>query len=453
MSFLWRRCTRQQPAIAAALLCASLLMLVCVGVRSASDEAGTLDCSVRVPNYSAAEQQHTRMFLDAIKAAIPALTSVWTCDNFCAHKGVECTEAGLHVRLNVDDLVGSLPEIPEGVIGSSVVVTKLTFSGDISNLKGTLPVSWHQLTSLSSFVFISTGVEDTPPEMRRNSIQSRVMTDDAGFIQAAWASTAQRASSLPVSRVSDNNMIGSPHSAWAGASKMERNYLQKKVDERSLPEEWGNMINIKVLNLTNLSLSGTLPASWASLRLLEQLLASNNLLEGTLPASWGSLKKLLDLQLIGNKFTGIIPQEWGEMTALQRVSLQLDYCTCVPQSWITRKVEVRLYSTVLGGDCEITSDCGSSSSSSELECDGPIPFYTPTQQAHTRNFLEAFKYTITDLQPLWTCTNFCVWEYVHCTPAGVAVEITGTEFFGSVPEVPADVNPSEVVVSKLDFSH
>ncbi|TPP46482.1 hypothetical protein CGC20_0700 [Leishmania donovani] len=133
----------------------------------------------------------------------------------------------------------------------------------------------------------------------------------------------------------------------------------------------------------------------------------SNRMSGTLPPNLPICNpKMKYLYLHNNTgLEGTIPKEWGSWTSLQIINIELtNLCGCPPKEWAT---------------------------------------FNPS----------AFKYTITDLQPLWTCTNFCVWEYVHCTPAGVAVEITGTEFFGSVPEVPADVNPSEVVVSKLDFSH
>ncbi|CBZ37961.1 proteophosphoglycan ppg3, putative, partial [Leishmania donovani] len=170
----------------------------------------------------------------------------------------------------------------------------------------------------------------------------------------------------------------------------------------------------------------------------------SNRMSGTLPPNLPICNpKMKYLYLHNNTgLEGTIPKEWGSWTSLQIINIELtNLCGCPPKEWATfnPSVIVLAEDRITNPDlCKVSCKDSSSSSSPELECDGPIPFYTPTQQAHTRNFLEAFKYTITDLQPLWTCTNFCVWEYVHCTPAGVAVEITGTEFFGSVPEVPAD---------------
>ncbi|XP_010702472.1 proteophosphoglycan ppg3, putative, partial [Leishmania panamensis] len=459
MSSRSSRHTRQHSVLVAALLCVTLSMLASVGAHSASDGPHLNACASRVPYYTAVQQEHTRLFLDAMKVSIPALASVWTCNNFCAHEGVECTKAGLKLRLDSGALSGSLPEIPESIDGPSVVLTEFTFFGHGDNLKGTLPASWYQLTSLSSFVLTSSGIAGTLPEMWGTPVESRAEKGYGAISRMAKGRSAQQKSSLRIFRAAGSNISGPLPASWSQYTTLEEIHLQDNPIEGTLPASWSSLINLRILNLTNTNVTGTLPESWGAMQSLQVFHAKNNKLYGTLPASWGSLSALNDLQLIGNLFTGIISQEWGQMNALRRISLQLSQCTCVPESWITKKVDVTLYSTDDKAMCEITSVCPSSSSSapssssSALECDGPIPFYSESQQVNTRSFLEAFKDTIEDLQPLWTCMNFCVWPYVLCTPAGVAVEITGTEFFGHVPEVSPDVDTAEVVVTKLDFSH
>ncbi|KAG5466640.1 hypothetical protein LSCM1_00809 [Leishmania martiniquensis] len=182
---------------------------------------------------------------------------------------------------------------------------------------------------------------------------------------------------------------------------------------------------------------------------------ANNRMSGPLPPSLPRCNPRIKYLYLQNNtgLSGPIPKEWGNWTSLQVINLELtDVCGCPPQEWakVNPPVIVKAEAQVNDPDLCKTS-CSGSSGSSGLECDGPIPFYTVNQQVNTRHFLEAFTHTLQDLQPLWTCTNFCVWDYVRCTPAGVEVEITRTEFFGYVPEVPANVDPSEVVVTKLEF--
>lgn len=77
--------------------------------------------------------------------------------------------------------------------------------------------------------------------------------------------------------------------------------------------------------------------------------------------------------------------------------------------------------------------------------------FTPAQQSNTRAFLLAFTDTLlSDVKPYWTGTDFCGWLGVTCTAPG-ELQLSFPNYYasqpGHLPEVPADVDPSEVTTS------
>ncbi|XP_042948291.1 probable LRR receptor-like serine/threonine-protein kinase At1g53430 isoform X2 [Carya illinoinensis] len=105
-----------------------------------------------------------------------------------------------------------------------------------------------------------------------------------------------------------------------------------------LPAEFGELTNLRILDLTRNYISGSIPTSFAQLPLvnlsllgnrisevppkigdissLEELVLEDNLLEGPLPESLGNLSNLRRLLLSGNNFTGAIPETFGNLKNL-----------------------------------------------------------------------------------------------------------------------------------------
>ncbi|KAG6637126.1 probable LRR receptor-like serine/threonine-protein kinase At1g53430 [Carya illinoinensis] len=105
-----------------------------------------------------------------------------------------------------------------------------------------------------------------------------------------------------------------------------------------LPAEFGELTNLRILDLTHNYINGSIPTSFAQLPLvnlpllgnrisgvpseignissLEELILEDNLLKGPLPESFGNLSNLRRLLLSGNNFTDAIPKTFGNLKNL-----------------------------------------------------------------------------------------------------------------------------------------
>ena len=94
-----------------------------------------------------------------------------------------------------------------------------------------------------------------------------------------------------------------------------------------IPEELGNLTNLRVLNLHSNKLSGDLP-DLSRITGLEELYLPNNYdetvqdsgLTGTVPTWLNGMTKMRELWLWGNQLSGTIPDLSG-MTSLQKLKL------------------------------------------------------------------------------------------------------------------------------------
>ena len=87
-----------------------------------------------------------------------------------------------------------------------------------------------------------------------------------------------------------------------------------------IPDEIGNLTELKQLGLKSNNLSGEIPESIGKLTNLTQLSLSNNLLSGNLPESLGNLSNLTLLDLSNNNLLGSIPNSVAELSALYTLS-------------------------------------------------------------------------------------------------------------------------------------
>lgn len=74
-----------------------------------------------------------------------------------------------------------------------------------------------------------------------------------------------------------------------------------------IPDWFGNVANLELLDLSDCSLSGALPLSFGHLSRLNELSLARNSLGGLLPPSFGNFTNLVVLNLSGNSFAGPIP--------------------------------------------------------------------------------------------------------------------------------------------------
>ena len=149
--------------LAVALIC--LVLITFAGVATSSvpnipsipNVSTSSGCFAAIPFYTAIQENNTRAFLDAFADTLSVLRSLWTCTNFCERRFITCSPSG--VELHIDDLsvTGSLPDVPQVVVGSEVVVTAIKISGNGHNLVGTLPPTWGALEHIYTLQLAETG--------------------------------------------------------------------------------------------------------------------------------------------------------------------------------------------------------------------------------------------------------------------------------------------------------
>ncbi|RDX92923.1 putative LRR receptor-like serine/threonine-protein kinase, partial [Mucuna pruriens] len=90
----------------------------------------------------------------------------------------------------------------------------------------------------------------------------------------------------------------------------------------SIPSEIGDMTSLQELNLEDNQLDGPLPPSLGNLSNLLRLLLSANNFTGTIPEAYGNLKNLTQFRIDGSSLSGKIPSFIGNWTKLDRLDLQ-----------------------------------------------------------------------------------------------------------------------------------
>ncbi|KAL5545714.1 hypothetical protein UlMin_005401, partial [Ulmus minor] len=87
------------------------------------------------------------------------------------------------------------------------------------------------------------------------------------------------------------------------------NALQGNGITGVIPEEYGNLSSLQILNLERNNLRGVIPSSLGNLKQLQFLSLSQNNLTGTIPESLSSLQVLINFQLDSNNFSGQIHEQ------------------------------------------------------------------------------------------------------------------------------------------------
>ncbi|XP_027357081.1 probable LRR receptor-like serine/threonine-protein kinase At1g53430 isoform X2 [Abrus precatorius] len=89
-----------------------------------------------------------------------------------------------------------------------------------------------------------------------------------------------------------------------------------------IPVEIGDIASLEELVLESNQLEGSLPPNLGNLSKLRRLLLSANNFTGTIPETFGKLKNLTDFRIDGNSLTGSIPSFIGNWTKLDRLDMR-----------------------------------------------------------------------------------------------------------------------------------
>ncbi|XP_062086894.1 probable LRR receptor-like serine/threonine-protein kinase At1g53440 [Humulus lupulus] len=93
-----------------------------------------------------------------------------------------------------------------------------------------------------------------------------------------------------------------------------------------LPEEFGNLTHLEVIDLSGNYISGSIPRSFSRLP-LRILAVLGNRLSGSIPPEIGNISTLTELVLEANLFDGHLPPELGRLRNLQRLLLSANNFT------------------------------------------------------------------------------------------------------------------------------
>ena len=104
-------------------------------------------------------------------------------------------------------------------------------------------------------------------------------------------------------------------------SELKRLTLSDNRLSGKIPKRLSNLSNLTSLNLSNNQMSGNIPKQLSELSNLEYLVLSGNNLTGRIPPQLGNLSKLLFLDLHDNQLTGNIPPRLGKLSSLEDMYL------------------------------------------------------------------------------------------------------------------------------------
>ena len=90
----------------------------------------------------------------------------------------------------------------------------------------------------------------------------------------------------------------------------------------TIPDGFGELTDLKELNLSSNNLKGSIPKSLGKLTKLVALGLFENSLDGSIPAELGNLGKLKELVLANNQLGGDIPMEFAQLNNLKILQLQ-----------------------------------------------------------------------------------------------------------------------------------
>ncbi|KAL2326829.1 hypothetical protein Fmac_020256 [Flemingia macrophylla] len=126
---------------------------------------------------------------------------------------------------------------------------------------------------------------------------------------------------LKVLDLARNNLNGSLPTNFSPNSLLILSLLGNNLSGQ-IPTEIGEIASLEELVLESNLLEGQLPTSLGNLSKLKRLLLSANNFTGTIPEAFTKLKNLTDFRIDGNSLSGPIPSFIGNWTKLDRLDMQ-----------------------------------------------------------------------------------------------------------------------------------
>lgn len=220
-------------------------------------------------------------------------------DDECAWAGLACDQQGLVTEMNLK-AVGIRGKFPYFLFALKAL-RKIDFS--YGGIYGELParmddfprleeldLSWNQVIgSLPSSLFAS---QVTALKMTRNRL-NETLARDINVLKEVYL---------------HNNFLPGPLPNVVGAGELEQLQLgwNEEMSGATIPSTWGDLTNLRLLDMQNNGLVGTIPEAWSNLTQMEVLNLDQNRLHGILPEMpWPNLRNLV---LHRNEFNETFPE-------------------------------------------------------------------------------------------------------------------------------------------------
>jgi Leucine-rich repeat (LRR) protein len=195
----------------------------------------------------------------------------------------------------------------QGITCNTVAPTQPRYVRQLSltryNLKGLLPSSIANLTSLVELVLAG------------NRLSGTIPTEVGHMSSAEYISLAL------------NNFTSTVPSSFAQLSSLTRLELHTNNLNGTLPGFLCNVTNLGTLTLFHNFFTGTIPNCWGNLTQMQELDINGNTIQSSLPASFGNIRGMVSIMTYGNFLTGTIPDTYCNMVSLRQFVVRTNLFT------------------------------------------------------------------------------------------------------------------------------
>ncbi|XP_021800209.1 probable LRR receptor-like serine/threonine-protein kinase At4g36180 isoform X3 [Prunus avium] len=231
---------------------------------------------------------------------------------------------------SVNSLTGKLPDS----LGHLKSLRFLNLS--YNSFQGSIPKSIGNLRfSYDSHVDLTSNRFEGPLPLWSSNISLLYLRDNL-FSGPIPHNIGQVMPNLKYLDISTNSLSGSIPLFLGNLSQLQFILISNNLLSGEIPYFWNNMPSLVCINLSNNSLSGEIPHFWNNMPSLGCIDLSSNSLSGTIPRSLGSLTSLKFLILSSNNFSGIIPANIGNLELIETLDLSLNKLSgSIPQSMVS----------------------------------------------------------------------------------------------------------------------
>jgi len=159
-----------------------------------------------------------------------------------------------------------------------------------------------------------------------NSTNGDGWTDNSNWLQpgqpvSSWYGITLHNNTVEQIRLGENNLTGTLPDEIGDLANLKVLELRTNLISGTIPATIGNLIQLSTLSIRSNQLIGSIPVEIGNLVSLEYLFVSDNQLEGSIPTEIGNLVNMQYLQLKNNMLSGPIPDEICNLINLEYLSL------------------------------------------------------------------------------------------------------------------------------------